>query len=116
MRIGVLLPHGSPGFGTDMGAIPECTQAAEALGYHFMGMGEHVLGANPASRPGWIGPLLHRLSPRPFRPLRVTRLTYQDTGVRNGEIDTSAETDGSCGQAGVGAGLVSGWLPRTGRR
>ena len=56
MRIGALLPHGAPGFGSDIGAIAEFTQAAEALGYDHIRMGEHVLGINPSGRPGWKGP------------------------------------------------------------
>ena len=60
MRIGVLLPHRAPGFGSDIGAIAEFTQAAEALGYHHIRMGEHVLGANPSSRPGWKSPFNYK--------------------------------------------------------
>ena len=56
MRLGVQLPFREPCFDGDTGAIAEYTQAAEALGFHFIGMGEHVLGANPASRPRWKGP------------------------------------------------------------
>ena len=59
MRVGVLLPHGEPGFGRDIGGFAEYTQAAEALGYHHIRMGEHVLGANAASRPGWKAPYKH---------------------------------------------------------
>lgn len=60
MRVGVSLPHGEPSFGSDIGAITEYTQAAEALGYRHVRMGEHVLGANVAGRPGWKGPYNHR--------------------------------------------------------
>ena len=55
MRIGALLPHEAPGFGADIGAIAELTQAAEALGYDHIRMGEQVLGANPSGRTEWKG-------------------------------------------------------------
>ena len=59
MRIGVSLPQREPGFGTDIGAITEFARAAEAMGYGHIRTGEHVLGANAASRPGWQGPYTH---------------------------------------------------------
>ena len=59
MRIGVSLPQREPGFGTDIGAIAEYARAAEAMGYDHIRTGEHVLGANAASRPGWKGPYTH---------------------------------------------------------
>ena len=59
MRMGVNLPEREPGFGTDLGAIREFVQAAESMGYHHVRVGDHVLGANAASRPGWQGPYSH---------------------------------------------------------
>ena len=59
MRIGVSLPQREPGFGSDLGDIREFVQAAESMGYHHLRTGEHVLGANAASRPGWPGPYEH---------------------------------------------------------
>ncbi len=54
MKIGVVFPQ------TEIGADPlgvrDYAQAAEDLGYDHMLAYEHVLGANPASRPGWSGP------------------------------------------------------------
>ena len=51
MKIGVVFPQ------TEIGADPlgvrDYAQAAESLGYDHMLAYEHVLGANPASRPGW---------------------------------------------------------------
>ena len=59
MRIGVSLPQREPGLGRDIGAITEYALAAESLGYDHIRTGEHVLGANAASRPGWKGPYDH---------------------------------------------------------
>jgi probable F420-dependent oxidoreductase len=59
MRTGVSLPQREPGFGRDIGAITEFAQAAESMGYEHIRTGEHVLGANDASRPGWKGPYTH---------------------------------------------------------
>jgi len=60
MRLGVWLPQREPGFGSDLGAMREFVQAAESMGYHHLRTGEHVLGANAASRPGWPGIHDHR--------------------------------------------------------
>ena len=59
MRIGVSLPQREPGLGTDISAVTEYARAAEAMGYDHIRTGEHVLGANAASRPGWQGPYTH---------------------------------------------------------
>ena len=59
MRIGVSLPQREPGLGRDISAITEYALAAEAMGYDHIRTGEHVLGANAASRPGWQGPYTH---------------------------------------------------------
>ena len=55
MRIGVYLPQREPGMGTDTGVIRDFAQAAESMGYDHIRIGDHVLGANPGSRPGWRG-------------------------------------------------------------
>ena len=59
MRVGVSFPQREPGFGADVGAIREFAQAAESMGYDHLRTGDHVLGANVASRPTWRGPYGH---------------------------------------------------------
>ena len=51
MRVGVILPQTE--IGTDPLVIRDYAQAAEELGYTHILAYDHVLGANPASRPGW---------------------------------------------------------------
>ncbi|MBM4297778.1 MAG: LLM class F420-dependent oxidoreductase [Deltaproteobacteria bacterium] len=57
MRIGVVFPQ------TEIGADPyylkDYAQAAEELGYAHILAYDHVIGANPASRPGWKPPYSH---------------------------------------------------------
>lgn len=45
--------------GTDPGAIVAFTQAVEAMGYDTMIAYDHIVGANPASRPGATLPYTH---------------------------------------------------------
>ena len=58
MRIGVVFPQTE--IGTDAGVIREFSQAAEQLGYRHILAYDHVLGANPASRPAWRPPYTHQ--------------------------------------------------------
>jgi probable F420-dependent oxidoreductase len=58
MRIGVVFPQTE--IGTDPAVIRKFGQAAEQIGYHHILAYEHVLGANPASRPGWHPPYTHQ--------------------------------------------------------
>ena len=51
MRVGVIFPQTE--IGTDPVVIRDYAQAAEALGYDHVLAFDHVLGANPASRPNW---------------------------------------------------------------
>src|SRR5919205_44860 len=53
MRIGVVFPQTE--IGADRAAVRDYAQAAEELGYTHILAYDHVLGANPASRPGWRG-------------------------------------------------------------
>ena len=59
MQVGISFPEREKGIGTDLGAIRKLVQAAESMGYHYLRTGEHVLGANSASRPDWRGPYTH---------------------------------------------------------
>ena len=58
MRIGVVFPQTE--IGTDTAVVREFSHAAEQLGYHHMLAYDHVLGANPASRPDWRPPYTHQ--------------------------------------------------------
>ena len=58
MRYGVVFPQTE--IGTDSSAIRDLAQAAEELGYHHILAYDHVLGANPASRPGWQPPYTYK--------------------------------------------------------
>jgi probable F420-dependent oxidoreductase len=58
MKLGVIFPQTE--IGVDPMAIRDYAQAAEAVGYNHILAYDHVLGANPASRPGWHPPYTHR--------------------------------------------------------
>ena len=58
MRIGVVFPQTE--IGTDAAVIREYSQAADQLSYQHILAYDHVLGANPASRPGWRPPYTHQ--------------------------------------------------------
>jgi probable F420-dependent oxidoreductase len=45
--------------GVDPSVIKDFGQAAEELGFHHILAYDHVVGANPASRPGWRPPYTH---------------------------------------------------------
>ena len=53
MRVGVVFPQTE--IGADPVSIRDYAQAAEALGYDHLLAYDHVLGANPDSRPDWTG-------------------------------------------------------------
>lgn len=54
MKIGVVFPQIESG--TDPGFIRDYAQTAESLGYDYILIYDHVVGANTASRPNWRGP------------------------------------------------------------
>jgi len=58
MKIGVIFPQTE--IGTDPIAIRDYAAAAEEAGYDHLVAYDHVIGANPASRPGWKPPYDHR--------------------------------------------------------
>ena len=58
MKVGVVFPQTE--IGADPGGVREYAQAAEELGYDHLLVYDHVIGANPASRPGWRRPYSHK--------------------------------------------------------
>jgi len=54
MKIGVVFPQLE--IGTDPAVVRDYAQAAESLGYDYLLIYDHVVGANAASRPNWKGP------------------------------------------------------------
>jgi probable F420-dependent oxidoreductase len=57
MRIGVVFPQTE--IGTDPFFIKDYAQTAEELGFSHILAYDHVIGANPASRPNWKPPYSH---------------------------------------------------------
>ncbi|HEY1269309.1 MAG TPA: LLM class F420-dependent oxidoreductase [Candidatus Binatia bacterium] len=57
MKFGVIFPQTE--IGSDPAAVRDYAQAAESLGYEHLVVYDHVIGANPASRPGWTPPYTH---------------------------------------------------------
>jgi len=57
MRIGVVFPQTE--IGSDPAVIKDYAQTAEELGFSHVLAYDHVIGANPASRPGWRPPYTH---------------------------------------------------------
>ena len=53
MQYGVVFPQTE--IGADPGPVKEFAQAAEGLGYDSLMIYDHVVGGNPATRPGWDG-------------------------------------------------------------
>jgi probable F420-dependent oxidoreductase len=51
MRLGVMLPFGD--IGGEPGVVRDFALEAEAIGYTNLGLADHVLGVNAASRPDW---------------------------------------------------------------
>lgn len=57
MQLGTVFPQID--IGADPVAVRDYAQAAESLGYTHILAFDHVIGVNPASRPGWNGPYDH---------------------------------------------------------
>jgi probable F420-dependent oxidoreductase len=58
MKFGVIFPQTE--IGSDPAGVRDYAQAAESLGYEHLVVYDHVIGANPASRPGWTPPYTHK--------------------------------------------------------
>ncbi len=64
MQIGVTFPQNE--IGADPTPIRDYIQAVEGLGYRHLVIYDHVLGADPAHRPGWHGYTYNDLFHEPF--------------------------------------------------
>ena len=53
MKLGVIFPQQE--IGADPGGLREYFQAVEELGYDYVGVYDHVLGAETTNRPNWTG-------------------------------------------------------------
>lgn len=66
MKLGAILPQIE--IGNDTGAVRDFIQAVEAIGFDYVGVYDHVLGADRSVRPGWKG---FYASEDPFREVFV---------------------------------------------
>ena len=57
MKVGVVFPQTE--IGSDPTVVKDYVQTAEELGFFHILAYDHVIGANPASRPGWKPPYSH---------------------------------------------------------
>lgn len=64
MQIGAIFPQNE--IGSDPGAVREYVGAVRDLGYRHIAVYDHVLGADPANRPGWKGYTHKTLFHEPF--------------------------------------------------
>jgi probable F420-dependent oxidoreductase len=64
MQIGVTFPQTE--IGADPVVIRDYAQAAEGMGYSHIVVFDHVLGADPALRPGWTGYTHRQMFHEPF--------------------------------------------------
>jgi probable F420-dependent oxidoreductase len=64
MKLGVVFPQTE--IGTDPHVIRDFAQAVEGMGYHHLLVYDHVLGAETARRPGWVGYDRHDMFHEPF--------------------------------------------------
>jgi len=58
VKFGVIFPQTE--IGADPSGVRDFAQAVESLGYDHIIPYDHVVGANPASRPGWNAPYTHK--------------------------------------------------------
>src|ERR1051326_1739681 len=88
MKIGVIFPQTE--IGADPAAVRDYAQAAEGLGYDHIVPYDHVIGANPASRPGWTPPYTHKDNfHEPFVKVIFVRVRRKSTRLNSSHIPLS---------------------------
>jgi probable F420-dependent oxidoreductase len=120
MKYGVIFPQTE--IGADPSGVRDFAQAAESLGYDHIVPYDHVVGANPASRPGWNAPYTHKdMFHEPFVLFGYLAAVTKKIGLASGVIilpqrqtvlvaKQAAEADVlSGGRVRLGVGI--GWNP-----
>jgi probable F420-dependent oxidoreductase len=120
MKYGVIFPQTE--IGADPSGVRDFAQAAESLGYDHIVPYDHVVGANPASRPGWNAPYTHKdMFHEPFVLFGYLAAVTKKIGLASGVIilpqrqtvlvaKQAAEADVlSGGRLRLGVGI--GWNP-----
>lgn len=119
VRLGVAFPHGDPGFATGTDAILAFTGAVEDLGYDYLTIADHVLGADARDRPGWPG---RYDVADPFREVfvqlghlaAITRLELVPSVVvlpqrQTGLVAKQAAELAELSRGGLRLGVAAGW-------
>ena len=120
MKFGVIFPQTE--IGADPSAVKDFAQAAESLGYDHIVPYDHVVGADPASRPGWSPPYTYKdMFHEPFVLFGYLAAVTAKIGLATGVVilpqrqtvlvaKQAAETDVlSRGRLRLGVGI--GWNP-----
>ena len=90
-------------FGSDFAAVRDWAQAAEELGYDWITVPDHVLGADPAVRDGWNPPYTHRDQfHETFVTMGYLAACTKRIGLASGVLVLPAAPDGAGRQAGGG--------------
>ncbi len=85
MKLGVIFPQTE--IGPDPAGVRDFAQAAESLGYDHIIPYDHVVGANPASRPGWSAPYTYKDTfHEPFVLFGYLAAVTQKIGLASGVV------------------------------
>ncbi len=85
MKFGVIFPQTE--IGADPSGVRDFAQAVESLGYDHIIPYDHVVGANPASRPGWNAPYTHKdMFHEPFVLFGYLAAVTKKIGLASGVI------------------------------
>ena len=85
MKFGVIFPQTE--IGADPSGVRDFAQAVESLGYDHIIPYDHVVGANPASRPGWNAPYTHKdMFHEPFVLFGYLAAATKKIGLASGVI------------------------------
>jgi probable F420-dependent oxidoreductase len=110
MKFGVIFPQTE--IGADPSGVRDFAQAVESLGYDHIIPYDHVVGANPASRPGWNAPYTHKdMFHEPFVLFGYLAAASKKIGLASGVVSLpQRQTVLGATQAAAGDVLSGGRL------